>query len=325
LTQSIIYYKIKVRNIPTTLNVASQHHFNEQSEMKNLLNPTADEAVIRDLNLKSVQARRRLLKLGHEMKIRLHYGASMSITEILNILYFRWLNIDPSTPNWPERDRFILSKGHAAPALYVALSLRGFFEDREFENFRRLGSSLQGHPDRNKTPGVDCTSGSLGQGFPVACGMALGAQMDNASYRVYALISDGECNEGSVWEAALIAGNLKLDNLVTLLDYNRKSSYGSMAGRNDIEPLVDKWLAFGWHVFECDGHDYVSLASALSCTQESQGKPSVIICNTIKGKGIPYAEANFTRSNFALTQEQYQEALLHLDSLEKKYSYEYSH
>ncbi len=286
------------------------------SSNKRPLDPAADAALLRELKLAAIQQRRKLLALGRTLRIRLHYGATMSSVEILTALYRLWLRIDPENAGWPERDRFVLSKGHAAPALYVTLAMRGFFPEDEFANFRRLHSILQGHPDRNKTPGVDCSTGSLGQGFPVACGMALGAKADHAPFRVYTLISDGECNEGSVWEAALIAANLKLDTLTALVDWNRKSSYGPMEGRNDIEPLADKWRAFGWAVFECDGHDFVSLTRALAAAERVSGRPAVLLCHTVKGKGIPFAETHPTRSNFALTSEQDQEAVAYLDTLE---------
>ena len=288
---------------------------------KRQLEPEQDAGLIAELKLSALKQRRRLLTLGHDLNIRLHYGASTSLTEMLTVLYRYWMRVDPARPDWAARDRFILSKGHAAPALYVALAQSGYFPDSEFDNFRRLHSSLQGHPDRNKTPGVDCTTGSLGQGFPVGCGMALGAKIDQASYRVYAVISDGECNEGSTWEAALIAANLKLDNLVVLLDWNKKSSYGAMHGRNDIEPLGDKWRAFGWHVLECDGHDYVALTAALAEADQTKDQPTVILCRTIKGKGIPYAENNRVPSNFGLTEAQYEEAMTHLDGLEAELRY----
>ncbi len=288
---------------------------------KRALDPVADAALIRELKLAAIQHRRELLALGRNLGIRLHYGATMSSVEILTTLYRLWLRVNPDDPQWPERDRFVLSKGHAAPGLYVALAMRGFFDKAEFANFRRLHSILQGHPDRNKTPGVDCTTGSLGQGFPVACGMALGAKIDGAPYRVYALLSDGECNEGSIWEAALIAANLKLTNLIALVDWNRKSSYGTMAGRNDIEPLADKWRSFGWAVLECDGHDFVSLTEALAAAEQASATPTVLLCHTVKGKGIPYAEVYPTRSNFALTAEQDREAVAYLDTLEAEIKY----
>ena len=287
---------------------------------KAALDPNHDAAAIQQLALLAIAQRRRLLALGNDLRIRLHYGASMSCVDILTLLYQRWLRIDPRQPDWEGRDRFILSKGHAAPALYVALAQRGFFADTEFDQFRTLGNILQGHPDRNKTPGVDCTTGSLGQGFPVGCGMALGAKIDDAPFRVYALISDGECNEGSVWEAALIAANLNLDRLTLLVDWNQKSSYGPMEGRNAVAPLADKWRAFGWRTIECDGHDFVSLSNALAEAERVRNAPSVLLCHTIKGKGIPWVEANNARSNFALTAAQYEEAIAHLDTLESNLS-----
>jgi len=286
--------------------------------MKKALSLTKDRKKIQELMLISLVHRRKLLNLGHDLNIRLHYGATLSAVEILTALYMFWMNINPKDPSWNDRDRFILSKGHAAPSLYITLSMLDFFPEDEFQNFRKLNSKLQGHPDRHKTPGVDCSSGSLGQGFPVACGMALGAIIDDASFKVYTLISDGECNEGSTWEAALIASNLKIDKLILLLDWNKKSSYGTMKGRNDIEPLAEKWQAFGWRVFICDGHDFISLTQALAQAESVKDQPSIILCNTIKGKDLPYAEKHHTRSNFALTEEQYQEAITHLDALEKQ-------
>jgi transketolase len=270
------------------------------------------------LKMSAVVSRRRIIEMGYTNHIRLHYGALMSMVEIMTALYGAWLDVDPERPDWPERDRFVLSKGHGAPALYVALWMRGFFDESHFNGFRRLGSILQGHPDRLKTPGVDCSSGSLGQGFPVACGMALGAKMDQASYRVYCLLSDGECNEGSVWEAAQIASNQGLGHIKVIMDRNRKSSYGWMAGRNDVEPLADKWRAFNWAVFECDGHDFVSITGALAGAEQVEDRPAIVICHTVKGKGIPYVENYPTKPNILLTEEKYRECLAHLDQVESE-------
>jgi len=278
--------------------------------------PSAD--TLRGYQLAAVAMRRKIVEMGYANHIRLHYGALMSMVEIMTALYLGWLNVDPGRPDWPERDRFVLSKGHGAPALYVALWLRGFFDERHFNGFRRLGSILQGHPDRLKSPGVDCSSGSLGQGFPVACGMALGVKMDLAAYRVYCLLSDGECNEGSVWEAAQIAGNLKLGHLKVLMDRNKKSSYGWMAGRNDVEPLADKWRDFNWAVFECDGHDFASITAALAQVEQVEDRPAIVICHTVKGKGIPYVENYPTKPNILLTEEKYRECLAHLEGVESE-------
>lgn len=283
---------------------------------KTPLDTRQHEDAIRELELSAITMRRKILYMGHHNHIQLHYGALMSMVEIVTMLYIHWLNINPHDPEWSERDRFVLSKGHGAPALYVALWMRGFFEESHFDGFRRLDSILQGHPDRQKTPGIDSCSGSLGQGFPVACGMALGSKIDDALYRVYSLMSDGECNEGSIWEAAQIASNLELDRITVVLDWNKKSSYGLMAGRNDIEPLRDKWEAFNWAVFECDGHDFVSLSSALYEAEAVQDKPSIVLCRTVKGKGLPYVENYIVKPNILLSQEKYDECLAHLDEVE---------
>jgi len=277
-----------------------------------------DQERLHQLALAAVLARRKIVEMGYINHIRLHYGALMSMVEIVTTLYLHWLKVDPQNPHWQERDRFVLSKGHGAPAIYVALWMRGFFDESHFKGFRRLHSILQGHPDRHKTPGIDCNSGSLGQGFPVSCGMGLAAKMDQSPLRVYCLMSDGECNEGSIWEAAQIASNLEVDKLTVLMDKNKKSSYGLMAGRNDIEPLVDKWKAFNWQVYECDGHDFASISQALYAADQVRGKPALVICNTIKGKGIPYVENYPTKPNILLTEEKYQECLQHLDEVEKE-------
>jgi len=283
------------------------------------LDAQRDKEMLRSLQLNAIEQRMQILKLGHDLEIRLHYGAIMSSIEILTTLYLYWMEYKPDVPNWPLRDRFILSKGHAAPGLYVILASCGFFPKQEFANFRKIGSILQGHPDRTKTPGIDCTTGSLGQGFPVACGMALAAKIDKSPYHVYTLLGDGECNEGSIWEAALIASNLGLSNIVALIDRNRQSSYGPMENRNDIEPLAEKWRAFGWVVEECDGHDFVSITNALASVEEDQKVPAAIICHTIKGKGIPWAEKQSRLpSNFFLDEEYYMEAMAYLQTLKQE-------
>jgi transketolase len=285
---------------------------------KRALDSPGDRDEIAALRLRAIEARRLMLRLGERQRIRLHYGAMMSAVEILTLLYERWLAHDPLRPDWEGRDRFVLSKGHAAPALYATLCLAGYFPASEFDGFRRIGSRLQGHPDRSKTPGVDCTTGSLGQGFPVACGMALAARLERAAWKAYACISDGECNEGSTWEAALIAANLGLDRLVVLADVNGKSSYGPMEGRNGVEPLRDKWRAFRWETFECDGHDFASLSRALAEAERTTGKPTVVLCRTVKGKGIPWAERTNARSNYLLDEAHCTEALAALDAEERE-------
>lgn len=287
-------------------------------DLKTALDEIRHAEQIRELKLAAVTARMKIIETGYINNIRLHYGALMSMVEIVSILYLHWLNVRPNKPDWDLRDRFVLSKGHGAPAVYAALWMRGFFDESHFIGFRRLNSILQGHPDRLKTPGIDCSTGSLGQGFPVACGMALGAKMDAAPYRVYSLISDGECNEGSIWEAAQIASNLALDKLTVLMDRNKKSSYGWMAGRNDIEPLTAKWRAFNWEVLECDGHDFISISHALHDAERVEGRPVIVICHTTKGKGIPYVENYPVKPNILLTAEKYQECNQHLQQLERE-------
>jgi len=285
---------------------------------KTPLTPAQHEAFVCDLRLKAVAVRRQMVEMGHGSRIRLHYGAIMGMVEMVVLLYFHWLDVRPDQPDWGERDRFVLSKGHGVPAIYAVLGLAGFFETRHFASFRRLGGILQGHPDRLKTPGIDATSGSLGQGLGVATGLALGARLDNAPWRTYCLIGDGECNEGSTWEAALIAGNHHLDRLTVLMDRNKKSSYGPMAGRNDVEPLADKWRAFGWAVFEADGHDLYELSQKLGLADAVAGQPAIVLCHTVKGKGIPFVENYPAKPNILLTEEQYRECLDTLQCTEEE-------
>ena len=281
---------------------------------------TLDSQKIELCKKKAAIVRRFLLELGSEKKIKLHYGGMFSCIEILVVLYNYWMHVDPKRPQWSDRDRFVLSKGHAAPALYGVLADSGYFPYSFFNNFRSIGSLLQGHPDRSKTPGVDCSTGSLGQGMPVACGMAMGSLLNKnlinngkLPFRVFTLISDGECNEGSIWEAALIASNKHLYNLTVLMDCNNKSSYGPMEGRNSIHPIRDKWVSFGWQVLECNGHDFKSILFSLEEAEKQNDKPSIILCNTIKNKGIPYAEKHNMKSNYFLESEYLQKALNSLD------------
>lgn len=281
------------------------------------LDPTADAKLIRALQLACVDHRRMLFQLGEKHGIKLHYGACLSMTEVILTLYLYWLDINPQAPHAPDRDRFILSKGHAAPSLYLTLFQAGFVAEDQFHNYRNLDSVFQGHPDRNKLPGIDCTTGSLGQGLPVGCGMAWALRRTHEEAHVYCLLSDGECNEGSIWEAAMIAANARLGNLIAIIDRNRKSSYGTMAGRNDVEPLADKWRAFGWNVLTTDGHDIPAITRVLADAREFSGQPTVILADTIKGRGIPYAEKNFVRSSSSLPTHQLSESLAGQNRLEE--------
>jgi transketolase len=218
-----------------------------------------------------------------------HPGGSLSATDIITCLYFHVMRHDPKNINMPSRDRFHLSKGHCCPAWYAALAVSGYFPESELMTLRRLGSRLQGHPDQG-VPGVEFSSGSLGQGLSIATGMALAAKMDKQDWRVYCLMGDGELQEGNIWEAAMSAAHYKLDNVCAIVDYNRFQIDGKVADIMNIEPLVNKWESFGWHVIECNGHDFKELIGSFDKAKEIKLKPTVIIANTIKGKGISFME-----------------------------------
>lgn len=225
-----------------------------------------------------------------------HLGASLSIVDILTILYFMKMQHDPLNPDWPERDRLVLSKGHAAPALYAVLSEAGYFPKEELLTLRELGSRLHGHPD-TMTPGVDAKTGSLGQGLSVAVGMAYAAKLNHASYRIYCIIGDGEMNEGQVWEAALTAAHYRLDNLVVIVDRNKYQLTGATEEVKTMEPIADKWRAFGWNTLSINGHEHFAVLDALEVCEHTHGKPSVIVAATTKGKGVSFMEGNkFSRS-----------------------------
>lgn len=219
-----------------------------------------------------------------------HPGGSLSAVDILTVLYFKAMNIDPAHPDWPDRDRFVLSKGHAAPVLYAALAEKGYFPKEELLYLRKTGHFLQGHPDMKKVPGVDMSTGSLGQGISAACGMALAGKLDQKNYRVYCLLGDGEVAEGLVWEAAMAAAHYKLDNLTAFLDYNGLQIDGKTEKVMNSAPLDEKWRAFGWNVLEIDGHDIEQIDSAIETAKGLKGKPTMIIARTVKGKGVSFME-----------------------------------
>lgn len=277
-----------------------------------------DREKLDELAWRTHRMRRHIVNMATD-RLKLHFGGSLSMVDILAVLYFYWMRHNPHDPDWPDRDRFVLSKGHGVPGLYAALGEAGYFSSDEFSTFRSLHSILQGHPDRIKTPGVEVSSGSLGTGFPVACGLALASQMDNAAWYVYTLLSDGECNEGSVWEAALIAGNMHLERLTAIVDRNHMSSYGPMTGRNDIEPLIEKWRAFNWHTVEVDGHNYQSIVNGLAEARQARGKPTLLIAQTVKGYGIPTIEQAH-KHNFKLTYEEYLQVVKELDEQEAAFT-----
>ncbi|MBN2251898.1 MAG: transketolase [Candidatus Altiarchaeota archaeon] len=219
-----------------------------------------------------------------------HPGGSLSCVDIITTLYFYKMRHKPEDPGWVDRDRFVLCKGHAAPTLYAALAEAGYFPREELKNLRKFKSMLQGHPDRRKTPGVEFSSGSLGQGLSVACGMAMAGKLDKKDYRVYALLGDGECDEGQVWEAAMLASQYKIDNLIAIVDRNGLQIDGPTERVMSLEPFSRKWEAFGWHVLEIDGHNIEDIIHALDEAGKVKRRPVVIIAHLIKGKGVSFME-----------------------------------
>ena len=238
-----------------------------------------------------------------------HPGGSLSACEILTALYFKEMNIDPTNPPWEDRDRFVLSKGHGAPVLYAALAERGYFPKEELNSLRKINSMLQGHPDMKGTPGVDMTTGSLGQGLSAAGGMALAGKIDKKDYRVYALVGDGEVQEGIIWEAAMSAAHYKLDNLTVFMDHNGLQIDGKNEDVMNIEPIDEKFKAFGWHVIKIDGHNFEEIFAALEEAKNTKGKPTMIIASTVKGKGVSFMENQAGWHGKAPSSEQAQQAL----------------
>lgn len=255
--------------------------------------------------------------LGMQMVFRAasgHIGGSLSAMDILTELYFEQLRVDPERPQAPERDRFVMSKGHCTPALYSILALRGYFPEKQLELFRSIEGHMSGHPDMVHVPGVDMSTGSLGQGLSAAVGMAIAGKMDSAAYRVYALMGDGEIEEGQIWEAAMSAAKYKLDNLCGIVDVNGLQIDGRTADVMPSEPLDAKFAAFGWNVIKADGHDFDSLRAALAAAKAEKGRPSVILAKTVKGKGVSFMENDPGWHGKAPNAEQYERAMAELDS-----------
>jgi len=241
-----------------------------------------------------------------------HPGGSLSAADIVTALYFKVMRHDPKNPQWSERDRFVLSKGHAAPILYAALAECGYFPVEELSTLRKLGSRLQGHTDRTLTPGVEMSAGSLGQGLSYGIGMALAGRLDRKDYRVYVLIGDGECDEGQVWEAAMFAPHHKIDNITAIVDHNDLQLDGRVCDIMGLEPLTDKWRAFNWNVLEINGHDMKQILQALKKAGEVKEKPTVIIAHTIKGKGVSFMEGNVDFHGKAPSPQETEQALKEL-------------
>jgi transketolase len=251
--------------------------------------PTKNEDQFQDCRELALRIRRHVVRMTHRARSS-HVGTSLSMADVLAVLYGGILRISPSNPDWPDRDRFILSKGHGAAAAYAALAERGFFPVSELDTYYQDGSALAGHITHTGVPGVEASTGSLGHGLGIACGMALVGKRDARPYRVWALLSDGECDEGSVWEAVLFAAHQRLDNLFAVIDYNKIQSLGRIEEVIRLEPFAEKWRAFGWAVREINGHDLAEIAAALTRVPFEAGRPSSVIAHTVKGKGVSFME-----------------------------------
>ena len=263
---------------------------------------------IEELNKIATQVRKGIIEQVYKAQSG-HPGGSLSIADILTVLYFDELNIDEKNSKWEDRDRVILSKGHCSPALYSCLANRGFFELEELQSFRNIESNLQGHPDMNKVPGVDMTTGSLGQGLSAANGMAIAGKMDNKDYRVYCILGDGEIEEGQIWEAAMAANKYKLDNLCVIIDNNNLQIDGTIEEVMSSYPIDEKFKSFGFQIINIDGHDIDEIIKAFEVARNIKGKPTCIIAKTIKGKGVSFMENQVGWHGKAPNEEQYNQAM----------------
>ena len=243
-----------------------------------------------------------------------HPGGSLSAADIYTYLYFKEMNVKPENHLWEDRDRFVLSKGHCCPSLYAILALKGYFDFSELESLRHVGAMLQGHPDMKSTPGIDMSSGSLGQGISAACGIALSAKLDKKDFRVYTLLGDGECEEGEVWEAAMFASHHKLDNLTLFVDCNGLQIDGTTDEVAGVEPLDQKFESFGFHTIKIDGHNFDEIESALNEARQTKGKPTAILAKTVKGKGVSFMENQVGWHGKATNAEEYKLAMDELDA-----------
>ena len=267
---------------------------------------------IQELEKKAIEVRKGIIEAVYSGKSG-HPGGSLSIADILTVLYFNEMNIDEKNPKWEDRDRLVLSKGHCSPALYSCLANRGFFGVEKLKTFRNINSNLQGHPDMNKVPGVDMTTGSLGQGLSSANGMAIAGKMNNKNYRVYCILGDGEIEEGQVWEAAMASNKYKLDNLCVIIDNNNLQIDGTIEEVMSSYPIDEKFRSFGFEIIKIDGHDIEEITKAFEVAKNIKGKPTCIIAKTVKGKGISYMENQVGWHGKAPNEEQYKEAIAELE------------
>ena len=265
------------------------------------------------LNMRANEIRKDIIRMLAEAGSG-HPGGSLSSTDILTALYFKVMRHDPKNPTWPDRDRLILSKGHASPLLYSALAHAGYFPREQLLTFRKLGSPLQGHPDKRRLPGLEASTGSLGQGLSIGIGMALARRLDKKDYWTYVILSDGETNEGQTWEAASFASHNKVDHFIAILDYNKFQLDGAVSDILHMEPMADKWKAFGWEVLEIDGHDMNAILDALARAKQVRNKPVIIVAHTIKGKGVSFMENNNHFHGVAPTKEEAERALKELEA-----------
>ena len=270
-----------------------------------------DDELVAKLNRIALKLRRNILIMTTKAGSG-HPGGSLSSADIVTALYFHQLRHDPQNPKWEDRDRFVLSKGHGCPALYAALAQSGYFPEDTLWTLRKMGSILQGHPDMNKTPGLEASSGNLGQGLSIALGMALAGRIDRKKYHVFALLGDGETDEGQIWEAAMAAAHYKVDNLSAILDLNGIQLDGLTKDIMSLEPVADKWRAFGWHVIEIDGHNMREILDALDTAEHVKYMPTMVVAHTIKGKGVSFMEGQVKFHGTALTEEQLAAALQEL-------------
>ncbi len=271
-----------------------------------------DKCKLHELEIFATKVRMGVIEGTYNAKAG-HPGGSLSIADVLTYLYNCEMNVDPENPKMANRDRLVLSKGHAAPALYATLALKGFFPTEEIKNLRKIGKLLQGHPDMKHIPGVDMSTGSLGQGISAACGMALSAKLSNEDYRVYAILGDGEIEEGQVWEAAMFAGFKKLDNLVAYVDYNNLQIDGTLDEVVSPMPIDEKFKAFGWNVICVNGHNFDEIEAAYKAARECKGKPTCIVASSVKGKGVSFMENQCGWHGKAPNAEQYAIAIAELE------------